>query len=54
VSRYFMGVMDRYASFRPFSRAQAAGLRRHWRRAARERTSLFISPAVLDVIGRKP
>jgi SAM-dependent methyltransferase len=54
LTTYFMGVMDRYATFRPFSRAQAARLRRHWQGAARERTSLLISPAVLDVVGRKP
>jgi SAM-dependent methyltransferase len=54
LTTYFMGVMDRYASFRPFSRAQASALRRHWRRAARQRTSLLIAPALLDVVARKP
>jgi SAM-dependent methyltransferase len=54
LTTYFMGVMDRYARFRPFSRVQADALRRRWRRAERERTSLLISPAVLDVVGRKP
>jgi hypothetical protein len=49
-----MGVMDRYATFAPFSRRQAASLRRQWRRAEQERTSLLISPAVLDLVGRKP
>ena len=53
LTTYFMGVMDRYATFSPFSRAQAARLRRQWRRAAGERTSLLISPALLDVVGRK-
>lgn len=53
LTTYFMGVMDRYATFRPFSAAQAASLRRQWRRAGREQTSLLISPAVLDVAGRK-
>jgi SAM-dependent methyltransferase len=53
LTAYFMGVMDRYAAFAPFSPAQAASLRRQWQRAARERTSMLIAPAVLDVVGRK-
>jgi SAM-dependent methyltransferase len=51
---YFMGVMDRYARLPPFSPAQADRLRRQWRAAARQRVSLVIAPAVLDVVGRKP
>jgi hypothetical protein len=54
VSTYFMGVMDRLAEHAPFSRPVAARLRRAWRAAARERGSLLIAPAVLDVVGRKP
>jgi SAM-dependent methyltransferase len=53
LTTYFMGVMERYATFRPFSPAQAASLRRQWRRAGRERTSLLIAPALLDVVGRR-
>ncbi len=54
LSAYFLGVMDRYAGFPPFTRAQATRLRRRWLAAARDRTSLMIAPAVLDVVGRKP
>jgi SAM-dependent methyltransferase len=54
LTAYFMGVMDRYAAFKPFSRAQAAALRRQWGGAARQRTSMLIGPALLDVVARKP
>jgi SAM-dependent methyltransferase len=54
LSTYFLGVMSRYAGTRPFTRAQAARLRRHWLRAAKEPTSVMIAPTVLDVVGRKP
>ena len=53
MTTYFMGVMDRYATFRPFTPKQAASLRRHWMKAAGNRTSILISPTVLDVVGRK-
>jgi SAM-dependent methyltransferase len=51
---YFFGVMDRYAGDRPFSKTKAASLRRQWLAAEREGTALMISPAVLDVVGKKP
>lgn len=54
LTTYFMTVIDRYAAFPPFSRSQAAVVRRHWIHAAADRTSLLIAPAVLDVVGRKP
>jgi SAM-dependent methyltransferase len=54
ITTYFLGVMDRYAAFHPFTPAQAASLRRHWLAAGRKKTSLIISPTVLDVVGRKP
>ena len=54
LSNYFLGLMDRYADFPPFTRRQAARLRKHWLLASREKTSLMIAPAVLDVVGRKP
>jgi SAM-dependent methyltransferase len=54
LSAYFLGIMDRYADFPPFTREQAERLRRHWRAAAREKSSLLIAPAVLDMVGRKP
>jgi SAM-dependent methyltransferase len=54
LSTYFLGVLDRYAQLPPFTKAQAARLRRRWLRAAGRTTSLMIAPAVLDVVGRKP
>ena len=54
LSTYFLGVMDRYAGPAPFTKADAARLRRRWLAAAREKTSLMIAPTVLDVVGRKP
>ncbi len=53
MSTYFLGILDRYARVRPFTKTKAASLRRHWLAAARRRTSLLISPTVLDVVGRK-
>ena len=53
LSTYFLGVMPRYALLPPFTRGKAARLRRAWLAAARDRTSLMIAPAVLDVVGRK-
>jgi SAM-dependent methyltransferase len=53
LTTYFMGVMDRYAEFAPFDRAQAAHLRRYWMNAAKDPTSRLIAPALLDVVGRK-
>lgn len=54
LSTYFLGLMDRYASFPPFTQAQASRLRRHWLAVGRQKTSLIIAPAVLDIVGRKP
>jgi SAM-dependent methyltransferase len=51
---YYRSVADRYAEIPPFSRAAEARLRRQWRAAARDETSLAIAPALLDVVGRKP
>lgn len=53
LTTYFMGVMDQLAAFPPFSPAAAARLRRQWKAAGRQKTSMLISPAVLDVVGRK-
>ena len=54
LSAYFLGLMDRYAAFPPFTKAKARNLRHWWRAVEREQTSLMISPTVLDVMGRKP
>ena len=53
LTTYFLGVLPRMAACRPFSPAQAASLKRFWITAGREKTSLLISPTVLDVVGRK-
>ena len=53
LTTYFLGVLPRYAEFRPFTPKQANALRRHWLACAKRRTSLLISPTVLDVVGIK-
>jgi SAM-dependent methyltransferase len=54
LTTFFLGMMDRYAKHPPFSRAQATRLRRWWRAAARNPSSVLIAPAVVDLVGRKP
>jgi hypothetical protein len=54
LTTYFLGVLRRYADFRPFTPRQATSLRRHWLACAKRRTSLIISPTVIDVVGVKP
>ena len=54
LTTYFLGVLARYADFRPFTPQQATSLRRHWLACAKRRTSLIISPTVIDVVGVKP
>jgi SAM-dependent methyltransferase len=53
LTTYFMGVMDTMAAFPPFSPQAAARLRRDWLAAGRQRTSILISPAVIDIVGRR-
>jgi SAM-dependent methyltransferase len=53
LTTYFMGVMDRYAELRPFTPEASSRLQRQWKAAGRQKTSQMISPAVLDVVGRK-
>jgi len=54
LTKYFLGVMDRYAMFPPFTPAEGRRLAAQWRRAERDTMSLLIAPTVLDVVGRKP
>jgi len=54
LTTYFLGVLPRYAAFRPFTPKQADSLRRHWLACSARRTALLISPTVVDVVGRKP
>jgi SAM-dependent methyltransferase len=53
LTTYFLGVMHRYGTFRPFSPLKARRLARTWRAAAHDKTSLLVGPALLDVVGRK-
>jgi SAM-dependent methyltransferase len=53
LTTYFMGVMDQLAAFPPFSENAANRVRNHWLAAGRRKTSILISPAVIDVVGRK-
>jgi len=53
MSDYFLGVLDRYATLGPLSKKAAARLRAEWLAAAREKSSLIVAPAVLDVVARK-
>lgn len=54
VTTYFFSVMDQLANFRPFTPAKAARLKKRWRAAEREPSTLLIAPAVLSIVGRKP
>ena len=53
LSTYFLGVLDAYASFAPFSPAAARRIEASWREAAMCPTSLLFGPSVLDLLGRK-
>ena len=53
MTTYFLGVMDRYATFPPFTPAEGRRLSARWRRAERDPMSLLIAPTVLSVVGRK-
>jgi SAM-dependent methyltransferase len=54
LSTYFLGVLPRLGQHPPLTPEAATRLARHWRAAARKRTSLLIAPAVIDVVGRRP
>lgn len=51
---YFLRHMTRLGRIRPFTPAAARRTSTAWRAAARRPESLFLAPAVLDVVGRKP
>jgi SAM-dependent methyltransferase len=53
LSDYFLGVMDRYAGAPPFTKEAAARLKAHWVAAGKAKTSVLVSPTVLDVVMRK-
>ena len=52
LTTYLLGVMDRYATFPPFTPAEGRRLAARWRRAERDPMSLLIAPAVLNVVAR--
>jgi SAM-dependent methyltransferase len=54
LTTYSLGILDRYAALPPFTAVDARRLRRQWLSASREKSSLLIGPALLDVVGRKP
>lgn len=54
LTTYFFGVLDQYASIRPFTPAAAERLAAAWSEAEARPWSLLVAPAVLDVVGRKP
>lgn len=54
LTTYFLGVMPRLGRVRPFTPTQARRLAAYWREMSRRRSSVLISPCVVDVIGRKP
>lgn len=51
---YFLTYLGEIAQNKPFSPAKARAFRRGWLAAKRDPDSLFVSPAMLDVVGRKP
>ncbi len=53
-SWYFLGVMPRLGKIKPFSPAAAKRVSAAWRAAGRSPESLFVAPAVLDCVARKP
>jgi SAM-dependent methyltransferase len=53
LTTYFLGVMPRLGRIRPFTPAQARRLARYWGEMSSRRSSVLISPCVVDVIGRK-
>ncbi|MBI5201493.1 MAG: class I SAM-dependent methyltransferase [Elusimicrobia bacterium] len=50
---YFIGYLDQIAKFKPFTPKTAARFKREWLAAKRDPDALFISPMILDVVGRK-
>ena len=53
-SWYFLDVMPRLGKLKPFSPAAARRTSAAWRAAARRPESLFVAPAVIDAVARKP
>jgi len=53
-SWYFLGMMPRLGKLKPFSPVAARRTAAAWRAAGRRPDSLFVAPAVIDAVARKP
>lgn len=53
-SWYFLGIMPRLGKLKPLTPGAAKRLSAAWRAAQRRPESLFVAPAVLDCVARKP
>lgn len=53
VEAYFLTYLDEMAKFPPGTKKAAAAFRRGWLRLRKDPSTLFISPTMLDVVGRK-
>lgn len=53
-SSYFLGVLPRMGRVKPMTPASARRVSAAWRAAGRRPESLFVAPAVLDCVARKP
>lgn len=53
-SWYFLDVMPRLGKLKPFTPAAARRTSASWRAAAKRPESLFVAPAVIDAVARKP
>lgn len=51
---YFLDMMPRLGKLKPFSPAAARRTAAAWRAAGRRPDSLFVAPAVIDAVARKP
>lgn len=51
---YFLDMMPRLGKLKPFSPAAARRTAAAWRAAGRRPESLFVAPAVIDAVARKP
>lgn len=53
LTTYFLGMLEPYSRFPPFTPAAARRIEKAWNEAARQPASLLIAPTVLDLLGRK-
>ncbi len=53
-SAYFLGVLPRLGAVRPMTPAASRRVSAAWRAASKRPESLFIAPAVIDAVARKP